>query len=105
MPKLHRENPKKENLIRFRYKDARKVFPARRTPKHYSGMSATLEGVAGNSDKSRARNTSVVRRESTALHDSHVIDAHFGDPRRLTSTAAPTQMNIVCRMKAGHATA
>jgi hypothetical protein len=38
-------------------------------------MSTTVEGVAGNSDKSRARNTSVVRRESTALHDSHVIDA------------------------------
>jgi hypothetical protein len=38
-------------------------------------MSATVEGVAGNSDKSRARNTTVVRRESTALHDSHVIDA------------------------------
>ena len=38
-------------------------------------MSITVEGVAGNSDKSHARNTSVVRRESTALHDSHVIDA------------------------------
>jgi hypothetical protein len=37
-------------------------------------MSATVEGVPGNSDKSHARNTSVVRRESTALHDSHVID-------------------------------
>ena len=38
-------------------------------------MSATVEDVAGNSDKSRARNTSIVRRESTALHDSHVINA------------------------------
>jgi AraC-like DNA-binding protein len=34
-----------------------------------------VEGVARNSAKSRARNTSVVRRESTALRDSHVIDA------------------------------
>jgi hypothetical protein len=65
-------------------------------------------------------NSSVARRESTALHDSHVIDAlprlrvallnvvnpaYFGEPRRLTSTAAPTQTNIVCKMKAGHATA
>jgi pimeloyl-ACP methyl ester carboxylesterase len=31
--------------------------------------------------------------------------SHFGGPRRLTSTAAPMEMNSVCRMKAGHATA
>jgi pimeloyl-ACP methyl ester carboxylesterase len=30
--------------------------------------------------------------------------SHLGGPRRLTSTAAPMQTNIVCRMKAGHAT-
>ena len=38
-------------------------------------MSETFEGAAGNSDNSRARNTSVVRRESTALHNSYMIDA------------------------------
>ena len=38
-------------------------------------MSATIEGAAGNSDNYQARNTSVLRSESTALHDSHVIDA------------------------------
>jgi AraC-like DNA-binding protein len=36
-------------------------------------MSATVEGAAANSDKSHARNTSVVRREATALHDSNLI--------------------------------
>ena len=41
----------------------------------HSGVSATVKGVGGNLERSRARNTSVVRRESTALHDSHVIDA------------------------------
>jgi AraC-like DNA-binding protein len=38
-------------------------------------MFATVEGLAGNSDKSHLRNTSVLRRESTALHDSKLIDA------------------------------
>jgi len=38
-------------------------------------MSATIDGATGNSDISRARNTSVVRRESTALHDIQLIDA------------------------------
>ena len=34
-----------------------------------------------------------------------LFHSHFGGPRRLTSTAAPTETNIVCKMKAGHATA
>jgi AraC-like DNA-binding protein/ligand-binding sensor protein len=78
MPKFHIENPLSPvaTLIPFRYKHARKkVFPARRTPRQYSGVSTTFEDVAGNSDKSRARNTSVVRRGSTALHDSKLIGA------------------------------
>jgi AraC-like DNA-binding protein/ligand-binding sensor protein len=38
-------------------------------------MFATIEGAAGNSENSHARNTSVVRRESTALGDSNLIHA------------------------------
>jgi AraC-like DNA-binding protein/ligand-binding sensor protein len=38
-------------------------------------MSATIECVAENSDKFRARNTSVARREAIALRDSKLIDA------------------------------
>jgi AraC-like DNA-binding protein/ligand-binding sensor protein len=38
-------------------------------------MFKTVECAAGNSDKSHRRNTSVLRRESTALHDSKLIDA------------------------------
>ena len=38
-------------------------------------MFATVESAAGNSDKSHRRNTSILRRESTALQDSDLIDA------------------------------
>jgi len=41
----------------------------------HSGVSATVEGFGGNLENTGARNTSVVRRESTALHDGHMIDA------------------------------
>jgi AraC-like DNA-binding protein/ligand-binding sensor protein len=78
MPKLHIENPvgPVATLIPFGYKQARKkVFPAGSPPRQYSGVSTTFEHVAGNSDKSRARNTSVLRRESTALRDSKLIEA------------------------------
>ena len=38
-------------------------------------MFATIDRLAGNSDNSHPRNTSVVRRESAALRDSKLIDA------------------------------
>jgi len=38
-------------------------------------MSTRVERAAGNSENSRPRDTSILRRESTALHDSKLIDA------------------------------
>jgi hypothetical protein len=46
-----------------------------------------------------------VERAIDPRHYLTLCHSHFGGPRRLTSTAAPTQTNIVCKMKAGHATA
>src|SRR6516164_8978151 len=60
----------------------------------------TVPGMAACETSGQHRAT-FVRSEFVNVFDH----AHFGEPRRLTSTAAPTQTNIVCRMKAGHATA
>jgi hypothetical protein len=38
-------------------------------------MFEMVEGTSTNSDKSHRRNTSILRRESTALHDSKLIEA------------------------------
>ena len=41
----------------------------------YCGVFEMVEGASTNSDKSHRRTTSILRRESTALHDSKLIDA------------------------------